>query len=353
MKTIVEEGERPIPTTKTASNGRRPAEASTSLSPQVPVRIKTILVPLDFSRPAMQALSYAVSLATEFGATIHLVHVNAADEACAVPGAGHLMHECAESVTFLQERLSEVQRKHVPSFWPENCHVRTGQAYQEICGLARELEADVIVLATRGHTGLKRIVLGSTAERVVRFAPCPVLVVRQRKRKGPAAPGLVTSSRELAIRKILVPVDFSQCGMAGAIYAALLAKTFNAKLCLFHALQPLAPMVMDRISANLSGRDETNLANARVDMEAFTKLDFLRGVKCEIEIRTGYPVDEICESASRPDIDLVVTSTHGRTGLNRMLLGSVAEHIVRYAEGPVLVVPSQCAVDSGKNVGPR
>ncbi len=347
MKTSVEESERRT----TSSDRREPAAASTSSNPQVPVRIKTILVPLDFSRAAMQAVSYAVSLAKKFGATIHLVHVNAPDEACAVQGAGHLMRECAESVAFLQERLSDVQRKHMPSFWPENCHVRTGQAYQEICGLARELEADVIVLATRGHTGLKRMVLGSTAERVVRFAPCPVLVVRQRKRKGPTALDLVTSSWKLAIRKILVPVDFSQCGMAGAIYAALLAKTFNAKLCLFHALQPLALVVVDRISANFSGRDETNLANARVDMEAFTKLDFLRGVKCEIEIRTGYPVDEICGAASRPDIDLVVTSTHGRTGFNRMLLGSVAEHIVRYAESPVLVVPSQCAV--GKNVGPR
>ena len=349
MKTSVKESERRT----TSSDRREPVGASTSSNPQIPVRIKTILVPLDFSRAAMQAVSYAVSLAKKFGATIHLVHVNALDEACAVQGAGHLMRECAESVAFLQERLAEVQRKHVPSFWPENCHVRTGQAYQEICGLARELEADLIVLATRGHTGLKRIVLGSTAERVVRFTPCPVLVVRQRKRKGPIALDLVTSSRKLAIRKILVPVDFSQCGMAGAIYAALLAKTFNAKLCLFHALQPLAPMLMDRISANLSGRDETSLASARVDMEVFTKLDFLRGVKCEIEIRIGYPVDEICGAASRPDIDLVVTSTHGRTGFNRMLLGSVAEHIVRYAEGPVLVVPSQCAVNPGKNVRPR
>ena len=86
-----------------------------------------------------------------------------------------------------------------------------------------------------------------------------------------------------------------------------------------------------------------DLKNARLDMEAFSKLDFLRDVKCAVEIRTGYPVDEICGETKEPDVDLVVISTHGRSGFDRVLLGSVAEHVVRYAECPVLVVPSRCS----------
>ena len=86
-----------------------------------------------------------------------------------------------KSIEFLRERLSETHKEHLSAFWPENCHVRTGQPFQEICHLAREINAGLIVIGTRGQTGLQRILLGSTAERVVRFASRPVLVVRRRK----------------------------------------------------------------------------------------------------------------------------------------------------------------------------
>ncbi len=292
----------------------------------------------------MQAVSYAAAMAKKFGAVVHLVHVQTPDEASGVTGAGRLMRECAESVTSVHEKLAAVQQKHVSTFWPQNCHVRSGRAYQQICAVARTIDADLIVLATRGNTGLKRVLLGSTAERVVRFTPCPVLIVRQRKRKGGVPLGFVTSNRDLSIRKILVPIDFSECATAGAMYAAFLAKKFNAKICLFHAVRPLVPVMLDRVTANISGQDKISLANAREEMEAFTKSDFLRDVRFQTEIRTGHAVDEICGASSRPDIDLLVTSTHGRTGFNHALLGSVAEQIVRYAETPVMVVPSRCAI---------
>lgn len=339
MKTIVEDSER-----QTISPDRREtANASTKSSVQPPIAVKSILVPLDFSGAAMQALDYATELAKKFGAQVHLMHVQMPDEAFADPGASHLMRDCAESVTFLRERLAGIRQERPPQFWPENCHIRTGRAYREICELARELNVDLIVLASRGNSGLKRVFLGSTAERVVRFAACPVLVVRQRKRRGNFPLGLLTTKKTLAIRKILAPVDFSQCSTAGAMYAAFLARTFDAKLCLFHAVQPPAPVVIDRISADLSGRNNLNLANARLDMEGLANLDFFRDVKCATEIRTGDVVEQICAETRRPDIDLAVVSTHGRAGFNRVLLGSVAEHVVRYAECPVMVVPSRCS----------
>jgi nucleotide-binding universal stress UspA family protein len=346
MKTIIEGGEPPICAVIPSPNADTGDTLAAHASRGLPVKIKTILVPLDFSRASMQALSYAVSLAKHFQSVVHLVHVHHPDEASSVPGAGHLMRECAESVEFLKERLSDVQRKHAPSFWPENCHVRTGVPYREICDLAHEVNADLIVLATRGHSGLKRVLLGSTAERVVRFAPCPVFITRQRKPRGRLPLGLLATNAELNIRKILVPVDFSSCSLAGAIYAALLAKTFDATLCFIHVLYPSGPLMADRVSGEIRDRSETDRANARLNMEAFTRLDFLHDIKYESEIRTGHPIDEICSETSRPDIDLVITSTHGRTGLKHMLLGSVAEHVVRYSNCPVMVVPSQLTVAS-------
>lgn len=339
MRTIVEETEQVTPATK----NRLVHSVARRSNVPVPISVKTILVPLDFSRTAMHALDFATAFAKQLNAQIHLMHVQTPDEACAVPGAGHLMRECAESVTFLHQELAGIQPEPRPQFWPENCHIRTGRAYEEICNLAKELNVDLIVLSSRGNTGLKRVVLGSTAERVVRFSPCPVLVVRQRKRTGRVDLGPVAAGKKFRIRKILAPVDFSQCSMAGAMYAAFLSKTLGANLCLFHVFQPPPPVVVDRVSTSLSRMEGVNIKNARLDLEAFSKLDFLENVKCAVELRTGFPVDEICGESKRDDVDLVVISTHGHRGFDRLLLGSVAEHVVRYAECPVLVVPSRCS----------
>lgn len=303
-------------------------------------KIGKILVPLDFSPASMEALDYAVWLAKQFRAAIHLVHVFPPDEASSVPGAGHLLLQSAEAIERLNEELTGIHRKHAPTFCPENCHIRGGRPYQVIVQLAREIDADLIILSTRGHSGLKHLLLGSTAERVVRNAPCPVLVVRKRKQRSKA------SRQALAIRTILVPTDFSQCSLAGTEYAAFLVRTLGAALRLFHAIYPYTNYVfVDRAGVRLSGLAEAVEETARQEMDALKQMEFLRGLRVETEILPGPAVDEICAAASQPDIDLVVTSTHGRTGFKHALIGSVAEHVVRYAERPVLVVPSRSQSD--------
>jgi nucleotide-binding universal stress UspA family protein len=297
-------------------------------------KIKEILVPLDFSRASMEALDYAVWLAKEFRAVIHLVHVYPPDEASSVPGAGHLLLQSAEAIKRLNEELTGIHRKRVEPFRPENCHIRTGRPHQEIICLAREIDADLIVLATRGHSGLKHLLLGSTAERVVRSAPCPVLVVRKRRQKSKAA------SKSFAIRTILVPVDFSTCCFAGTEYAAFLAKSLHATIRLLHVTYPYVDYVfVDRVGARLSSLVEAVEEEARIEMDAFKQNDFLRGVLVQTEIRAGHPTEEICAVAGQPNVDLIVISTHGHTGLKHALIGSVAEHMARYAECPVMVVP--------------
>ena len=299
-------------------------------------KIEKILVPLDFSPASLEALEYAVWLAKQFRAATHLVHVYPPDEASSVAGAGHLLLQSAEAIERLNEELTGVHRKHVPTFRPENCHIRGGRPYQEIIRLARETDADLIALSTRGHSGLKHLLLGSTAERVVRNAPCPVVVVRKRKQKSK-----VTAAKTLAISTILVPTDFSQCSLAGTEYAAFLAKNLHATLRLFHALYPYTNYVfVDRAGVRLSGLVEAVRETARQEMDALKQMDFLRGLPVQTEILPGPAVDEICAAAGESNVDLIVISTHGRTGLKHALIGSVAEHVVRYAERPVFVVPS-------------
>lgn len=302
------------------------------------LKIETILVPLDFSPASLGALDYAVWLAKQFRAAIHLVHVHPPDEASSVPGAAHLLLQSAEAIERLNEELTGIHRKHVPTFCPENCHIRGGRPREEIVRVAREIGADLIVLSTRGYSGLKHLLLGSTAERVVRNAPCPVLVARKRKQRSKV------TREAFAIRTILVPTDFSQCSFAGTEYAAFLARKLNAILRLFHAMYPYTNYVfVDRTGVRLSGLAEAIKETARQEMNALKQMDFLRGLIVEADLLPGHAVDEICTAAGSPDVDLIVTSTHGRTGLKHALIGSVAEHVVRYADRPVLVVPSHDA----------
>jgi nucleotide-binding universal stress UspA family protein len=304
------------------------------------LQIKTILVPVDFSRASMHALKYTIPLAEEFNAAIHLVHVQPADEFTAIPGAGRLMLNCADAVALMQDRLAEVQEKDDVKFCLDNCHVVSGRPYQEICKLAGELAVDLIVLPTRGHSGLKRLALGSTAERVVRHAPCPVLIPR-----GSRFESLTWSAEpvpKFAIHKILATTDFSDASIAGVKYAALLAKQFHAKLRLVHVVFPYTQVFqMDRMGSDLVPLIQNARLQAEKELTRVRQLEFMDGVECETEVRTGSTIDEICAASGQPDIDLLVTSTHGYTGFSHAMIGSIAEHIVRYAESPVLVVPAR------------
>jgi nucleotide-binding universal stress UspA family protein len=313
-------------------------DASTA-GPTNPLQFKigTILVPLDFSPASMETLNYAVWLAKQFRAAIHLLHVHPPDEASS-PGGGHLFFQSAEAVERLNEELTGIHRKLAPTLRPENCHICGGQPYQEIVRVAREIDADLIVLATRGHSGLKHLLLGSTAERVVRNAPCPIFVVRKRKQR------TKTATKPFAIRTILAPTDFSQSSLAGTEYAAFLARTLGATVRLFHAVYMYTNYVfIDWAGVRLSGLAEAVEETARQEMEALKQMDCWRGLTVQTEIIPGPAVDEICAAAGSPDVDLIVTSTHGRTGLKHALIGSIAEHVVRYAERPVFVVPSHGA----------
>ena len=313
------------------------AEKNAAVSP---LRIKTMLVPMDFSRASMHAFEYSLQWAEEFKAAIHLVHVQPSDDFTAVHNAGHLMLNCADAIALMQDRLAEGDEKHKLAFWPDNCHVVSGRPYEEICRLANELRTDLILLPTRGHSGLKRIALGSTAERVVRHAPCPVLIPR-----GPKFDRLTWNNKtreKLSIRKILVPTDFSDASLAGVRYAAQLVKHFRAKVDLLNVVFPYTQVFqMDRFASEVIPLVESAREQANKDLQTIQQREFLGDVECVAEVRVGSTIDEICAAAAASDVDLVVISTHGRTGFSHALIGSVAEHVVRYAESPVLVVPTR------------
>lgn len=306
---------------------------------QRPLQIKTVLVPVDFSRESFRALEYSILIAKKFGAAIHVVHVRPSKEASAIEHAGNLLLNYTDAVDFLQDRLADIQQKHDVRFSPDHCHVEAGRPFKEICKVARETEADLIVIATRGQSGLKRLLLGSTAERVIRFAPCPVLIPRGTNYRAALA---ADRKFELKMRKILVPVDFSTCSLAGVRYAAFFGKRFHARLKLLHVVVPynyvFATNGFDSETARLTAAAR---ARAKKQMDELRRSNLLGGVSCEAEIPTGNTIDEICNHSAARDVDLLVISTHGRSGFRHALIGSVAEHVARYAECPALVVPNR------------
>lgn len=148
-----------------------------------PFRIKRILVPVDFSDCSKKALSYAVALAKEHEATLTLFH--------AVP-TQYLIGEAPMPVTYREMHaalrahatrdLADLIGEEVKNAVPANSSVDIGNPAPLIVGVAERLKADVIVISTHGRTGFKHALLGSVTEQVVRHAPCPVLVVRERER---------------------------------------------------------------------------------------------------------------------------------------------------------------------------
>lgn len=136
-------------------------------------RLRKILVPVDFSACSEKALKYAITFARQFGAELALLHV-----VHPYPPMPEMGPVDVESLMDAHEQMESFQRT-VGKVVPCKTSVRTGIAHSEIIATAKELGADLIVISTHGRTGLEHVLLGSTAEKVVRHAGCPVLVVRQ------------------------------------------------------------------------------------------------------------------------------------------------------------------------------
>jgi len=171
---------RTIPPARIAET---PSDDIIELVPRL-LRIRHILVPHDFSDFAEKALRYAVAFARQFESKITLLHV------CPIPhypaeigGLPAIVPVNEPPIDRIQTHLEEYSKRHIPPEMRQHTSVRMGPAYEEICEAARELAVDMIIIATHGRTGLKRALMGSTAERVVRQAPCPVLVVREHEQE--------------------------------------------------------------------------------------------------------------------------------------------------------------------------
>ena len=173
MKTEIRE---PFETANAVPGATAPGRDSTEVTPLI-THLKSILVPLDFSETCLKSLQYAIPFAKQYGAKITLVHIvkpplyNSEGLYPEPFGPEHLVG--------IKENLLGIRMTKIPADLPVEIIVRFGHAFEDILAVAREIRSDLIITTTHGYTGLKHMLLGSTAENVVRRAPCPVLVVRE------------------------------------------------------------------------------------------------------------------------------------------------------------------------------
>jgi nucleotide-binding universal stress UspA family protein len=165
-----------------------PLMANASARAAAPLfHLKRILVPIDFSDCAKKALQYAIPLAKEHAAAITTLHVVPTYYAVGEYGGIDYASLEVEMSASGQKQLAKLAVEEVRGEVPVDTLVRSGSPANEIIDVAKQLPADIIVISTHGHTGLKHVFLGSVAEHVVRRAPCPVLVVREHEHEFVAA----------------------------------------------------------------------------------------------------------------------------------------------------------------------
>src|SRR5215475_1997081 len=303
------------------------------------LRIQNIVVPIDFSKMSVQAIQIARQLARRFGASIHLAHIRhlnyAVDFVAPAPPIvpfSFMPYEQNAEQTALKELKKVASECGVSSV---NCHVLSGAPpFDEICRLGQTVPADLIVMPTHGRTGLKHVFLGSTAERIVQHSSCPVLVTRGNRAQSKNGP-------RLRIKTILVPVDFSSCSREGLRYAISFANEFGAKIILLHATY-LGYIYSSEGTAiyDIPALQKAARKRAERKMRELVRSVNFGDIKFEMEFTDGSPVIDICAAAEDQDVDLIITSTHGFTGFRHVLMGSIAEQVVRHAPCSVLVVPS-------------
>ena len=288
-----------------------------------------ILVPTDLSEASKPAWLQACHMAERFGSRLLLAHICETKVAAGLyPPLGFGGGDTFETewLAAVKESVAEWSAEAPIAADRIESHVEMAPtAAPAILALAEDKSASMIVMGTHGHRGFRHFLLGSTAAEVVSHAPCSVLTLRS-DHKPSAKP----------FSKVLGAVDLSAGTPAVAKAVAEQAKLYDASAHLVYVQVPLVAAYGEYTSGTLAALD---LPSA--EQLVFTMGEWIEAAGCKIEdferhVIRGHVAQKIAEFVDEGQFDLLVTSTHGRSGLSRLLLGSVCERILRLTSCPVL-----------------
>lgn len=294
---------------------------------------KKVVIPLDGSLLARHVLDYIHRFVSPLEAELVLVravetwrYAFNAEGIVAPDISTYLMQEAEEYLKQQKEWL-------VGRGYRVTSYIAQGEAANEILHIAEMTKADLIAMTTHGYSGLTKWALGSVAERVIYGSPLPVLLIRSD-----------TDAPKAGLRRILVPLDGSELARNALPAATALAKETGAQVLLLQMLQTLDSgnssilfkneQEADTIYERWQAGTEQKLADMALQLRE-------SGIDANHRVGLGDPAAGICDIALEEEADLIVLSTHGRSGLGRWYHGSVATKVMRHAHCPVMLIRSK------------
>lgn len=288
---------------------------------------KRILVATDFSTTADRAEKIAHQLASLLGAELHLVHVRVILEDPLMAEERQMEIERMMSSTDEETRQALARDRAEERGITIQTHlIRSVSAAEAITETASDLGCDLIVMGTHGRRGIKHLLLGSVAENVIRSVDLPVLTVRPDTDLPSGGPG-----------KILVAHDFSDRSASAVRVAGDWARAFDAEITLLHVVEPVVYPEFYAINA-LSDDVMTRLQDRASEALGAAAAEILDGLRVRTRVLVGRAIETIVTEAQAETCDLVVMGTRGLTGLETLVLGSVAEGVLRRCPVPLLTV---------------
>jgi nucleotide-binding universal stress UspA family protein len=287
------------------------------------ITIKKILCPVDFFPPSNAAVTYATGLAAHYGAGLQLLHVIAPITPFAYEYAIDTAEILRSAEQAAAQELKRVAARARDAGVPADSEVRVGDVYDEIQAATSRLKPELVVMGTHGRRGAERWFMGSTTEKLLRRSPVPVLAIR----------GTDETRRVAApFRHILVTTDFSSGTSDALAYALSLARENQSKVTLLH--------VVHLIAADLSNNYREKATELYYkDLEALVPPEVRKWCDVVTRVESGIPYRVILRLLEVEKVDLLVMNIHGKGMLDRALLGSTADRVVRGASCPVLMVP--------------
>lgn len=286
------------------------------------IHLPRILFATDGSGCAERARAHAFDLARRFDADLHVLHVEERDVELSD------VIDVREADVLADLHLPVPDEPTVPVARIHEHTVVHRSAADGILSYAAEHDTSLIVLGTHGRRGVQRLVLGSVAEEVVRRAPVPLFTVGRGAPASPPADGA-----------LLVPVDFSDHQDRLLAHARVLAQAYDVSVALLHVVNRTDPPEAYGTDPPLPEPDVLLDRSAQALTKRAAPLRDA-GIPVQVDVRHGHPAEEILAVAADLDAALLAIATHGRSGVERMLMGSVAETVIRRAPCPVFTVKS-------------
>lgn len=284
------------------------------------ITIKKILCPVDFFPASDAAVNYAAGLASIYDAEIHLLHVIVP----VVTGGFEYSIDASAIMKSMEEGATREINKLVATVKATGVfvksEVRVGDVYDTIKSTIEAVKPDMIVMGTHGRRGVERWFLGSTTEKLMRHSPVPLVTISATGERSFEAP---------RFRRILVTTDFSDGTPDALAQAFSVAQENESHITLMHVLED-----------DLSGKHRSSLVDG-----VLKRLDDMVPAEaknwCDVvtRVESGVPYRMILRMLEDEKADLLVMNIHGKGMIDRALLGSTAERVVRVSPCPVMLIP--------------